>query len=48
MTTEQEKILGEKNKEMEEIRKDLESVKTQLRNKEDEVTILTSPNVPHM
>ena len=37
VTTEQEKLLGEKNKEMEEIRKDLEATKTQLRNKEDEV-----------
>ena len=37
VTTEQEKLLGEKNREMEEMRKDLESTKTSLRNKNEEV-----------
>ena len=39
VTTEQEKLLGEKNREMEEMRKDLESTKTSLRNKSEEVCL---------
>ena len=42
VTSEQEKLLTEKNKEMEQIRKDLEEAKTALRNKEDEVKLFTS------
>ena len=38
MAIEQEKLIGDKNKEMEQIRKDLEETKTKLRHKEDEVS----------
>ena len=38
ITTEQEKLLGDKNREMEEMRKDLESTKTNLREKTGEVS----------
>ena len=37
MTTEQEKLLTEKNREMEEMRRDLEAGKTSLRQTEEEV-----------
>ncbi len=37
VTTEQEKLLGEKSQEMEEIRKELESAKSTLRQKTEEV-----------
>ena len=37
VTTEQEKLLGEKGRDLEEMKKELENTKTTLRQKEDEV-----------
>ena len=42
MNIEQEKLLSEKNKEMEEVRRELEQAKTSQRDKEDEVTLYGS------
>ena len=40
MNIEQEKLLGEKNKEMEEVRRDLEQAKANNQGKDDEVRVL--------